>query len=63
MADDETVPEATPTQPGLPEVDSPPAEEVLDGVPSADEVVEAAQPAEDIVAEQPSVDDLLRRRS
>jgi hypothetical protein len=53
--DDQTLPE-TPT---LPEVDSPPAEDVLEGVPSTDEIIEHAQTADEIVSEQPSVDDLL----
>jgi hypothetical protein len=45
--------------PSLPEVDSPPSEDVLAGVPSKEEVVEDAQSADEIVAAQPSVDDLL----
>ncbi len=48
-----------PPPPKLPEVDSPPAADVLDGVPSKDEVVEDARTADEIVAEQPSVDELL----
>lgn len=47
--------------PKLPEVESPPAEDVLDDVPSKEDVVEQAQPAEEIVDDQPSVDDLLGR--
>lgn len=47
--------------PNLPEVESPPTEDVLDDVPSKEDVVEQAQPAEEIVDEQPSVDDLLGR--
>jgi hypothetical protein len=47
--------------PSLPDVDSPPAEEVLDGAPSKDDVVGDAPSPEDIVAEQPSVDEILRR--
>ena len=45
--------------PALPEVDSPPAEDVLDGVPSKEEVVEDAHSADEIVAAQPTVDELL----
>ena len=47
--------------PALPEVESPPPEEVLDGAPSTDEVVAQAQSADDVVAEQPSVDEILGR--
>ena len=43
----------------LPEVDSPPPDDVLDGVPSKEEVVEDAQAADEIVSEQPSVAELL----
>jgi hypothetical protein len=62
-----TGPERLPTDPpasaapSLPNVDSPPREDVLDGVPSTDEIIEHAQSAEDIVDQQPSVDDVLRR--
>ena len=50
-----------PPAPKLPEVDSPPVEAVLDGVPSAEEIVEDATPADAIVDEQPSVDEILGR--
>jgi hypothetical protein len=43
----------------LPEVESPPPEEVLDAVESKDDVIERAQAPEEIVGEQPSVDELL----
>jgi hypothetical protein len=55
-------PPDVPETPKLPEVDSPDPEKVLDGVPSADEVVERAQPAEEVVDEEPSVDDILGRK-
>ncbi|MGN6168377.1 MAG: hypothetical protein ACTHQQ_09430, partial [Solirubrobacteraceae bacterium] len=56
----------SPTQPvaqppKLPEVDSPPSEDVLEGVPSTEEIIEHAQAAEDIIKEQPSPDELLDR--
>jgi len=54
-----------PAPPALPEVVSPPTEEVLDSVPSRDDVVDKARTAAEIVREQPSVDDILgpdRRR-
>ena len=47
--------------PSLPEVDSPPAEDVLDGAPSKEDVVGDAPSPEEIVADQPSVDEILRR--
>ena len=54
------VPRAPGVQPpSLPEVDSPPSEDVLAGVPSKEEVVEDAQSPDEIIAAQPSVDDLL----
>jgi hypothetical protein len=52
-----------PPTPKLPDIDSPPAENVLDGVPSKEEVVKNAVSAEEIVAGQPSVDELLGRDS
>ena len=55
-ADDPRPP--VPPPPALPDVDSPPPEEVLDGVPSVDEIVEGAQPAAEIIGEQPNGDDL-----
>jgi len=53
---------AVPRPPELPEVDSPPTEEVLDSVPSREDVVEKARSAAEIVREQPSVDDILGDR-
>lgn len=50
---------AVPAPPDLPHVDSPPPEEVLDGVPSRDDVVDEARSAAQIVREQPSVEDIL----
>jgi hypothetical protein len=51
-----------PPAPALPDVDSPPAEDVLEGVPSTDEIIEHAQSAEEILKQQPGVDELLDRR-
>lgn len=50
-----------PEAPSLPGVRSPPPEEVLDSVPSKEEVIGGASTARDIVGEQPSVDELLGR--
>jgi hypothetical protein len=50
-----------PAAPELPEVDSPPKEDVLSDVPSKEEIIEGAQSAEEVVAQQPSVDELLGR--
>jgi hypothetical protein len=47
--------------PKLSEIDSPPAESVLDGVPSKEEIIEDAQSAQEIVEQQPQVDELLGR--
>jgi len=47
--------------PKLPEVDSPPPEDVLDEVPPKEELVKRARPADEIVEEQPSVEELLDR--
>lgn len=52
---------ATPLPPELPEVDSPPTEDVLADVPSKEEIVDQAVSAEDVIAQQPSVDELLGR--
>ncbi len=48
--------------PALPDVESPPPEDVLEGVPSTEEIIEHAQSAAEIVDQQPTVDDILRRR-
>ena len=50
---------AVPPPPALPDVDSPPAEEVLDTLPSRQDVVDEAPSVAEIVREQPSVDDIL----
>jgi hypothetical protein len=50
-----------PPLPKLPDIDSPPPEDVLDGVPAKEEVVEHAQSADEVVEEQPSVDEILGR--
>lgn len=60
MSDPTETPAVQPP-PKLPEVDSPPAEKVLDGVPSTDAVVEEAETAGDIVDRQPTVDEILGR--
>ena len=52
----------TPPAPTLPDVDSPPPEDVLDNVPSTEEIIERAEPAHEIVNQQPSVEDVLQRR-
>lgn len=48
--------------PKLPEVDSPPPEDVLADAPSKETVVQDARTASEIVDEQPSVADLLGDR-
>ena len=58
-APERRVPQSTPN---LPDVDSPPAEEVLDGVPSTEEIIEHAEPAEKIVEQQPSVEEIVPSR-
>ncbi len=63
MSDSDPAPErhVPPATPKLPDVDCPPPENVLDGVPSTEEIIKRAQPAEEIVEEQPSVDELVPR--
>jgi hypothetical protein len=56
---DEDRPAAVPPPPTLPEVESPPLEDVIDGVPSKEEVVENAETADDIIRQQPSVEEIL----
>jgi hypothetical protein len=51
-----------PSAPPLPDVASPPPEDVLEGAPSTEEIIEQAQSAQEIVQQQPGVDELLRRR-
>jgi hypothetical protein len=60
-SDDPSRDPGVPPAPKLPDVDSPPPEEVLDEVPAKEEVVKRARPADEIVEEQPSVDELLGR--
>jgi hypothetical protein len=43
-----------PRPPKLPDVESPPPEEVLDEVPPKEELVKRARPADEIVEEQPA---------
>jgi len=52
-------PASTALPPSLPDVASPPPEDVLDSVPSTQDVIAKAQTADEIVAGQPSVEDLL----
>ena len=47
--------------PQLPEVESPPPEDVLAGVPSKEEIIDEARSAEKVIEQQPSVDELLGR--
>src|SRR5829696_5845042 len=60
-SDDPSRDPAVPAPPKLPEVDSPPPEDVLDEVPPKEELVKRARPADEIVEEQPSVEELLDR--
>lgn len=46
----------------LPDVDSPPPEEVLENLPSTKEIIEHADSAEQILEQQPSVDELVPDR-
>lgn len=50
-----------PPPPKLPDVESPPPEDVLDDVPPKEELVRRARLADEIVDEQPSVEELLDR--
>ncbi len=45
--------------PTLPDVESPPAEDVIEDAPSIEEILEQAESAEEIVQQQPDVDELL----
>jgi hypothetical protein len=58
---DPIMPERQPPAPKLPDVDSPPTEDVLHGVPSKEEIIEDAKSAEEIVEQQPSPAELLGR--
>ena len=61
-ADEHTDDAVVPSTPKLPDVDSPPAKDVLEGVAPTEEIIEHAQSAEEIVQQQPGVDELLNRR-
>jgi len=50
-----------PPLPKLPDVESPPPEDVLDDVPPKEELLKLARSADEIVDEQPSVEELLDR--
>jgi hypothetical protein len=52
-----------PSSPALPEVESPPAEDVIEDVASTEDIIEQAQSAEEIVRQQPDVDELLHGHS
>jgi len=49
-----------PSSPRLPDVESPPAEDVIEDASSTEDIIEQAQSAEEIVQQQPDVDELLR---
>jgi len=53
---------ALPARSKLPNVDSPPPDQVLEEVASEEEIIEAADSADEILKQQPSVDELLRRK-
>ena len=55
------IPDRQAPAPKLPEVHSPPIEDVLHGVPSKEEIIEDAKSAEEIVEQQPSPVELLGR--
>ena len=52
-------PPQVPSAPALPDVDSPPPEDVLDGAPSVGDIIGKARRSEEIIEEQPSRDDLV----
>jgi len=52
---------AVPPPSKLPDVDSPPPDQVLEEVASKEEIIEAAESADEILKHQPSVAELLRR--
>jgi hypothetical protein len=54
MTDAPRRPPDVPPPPTLPDVDSPPPEDVLDGVLSKDDIVEDATPVDEIVGERSS---------
>ncbi len=45
----------------IPEVDSPPAEDLLARLPPPEQVIKEAQTVEEVIKGQPSVDELLGR--
>ena len=47
--------------PRLPRVDSPPAEDVLEDVPSKAEIVEEAPSRDEVIEDQPGVGEILGR--
>jgi hypothetical protein len=53
---------APPATPQLPDIDSPPPEDVLNDVPSTAEIIGDAQTAAEIIGEQPGPEELLRGR-
>jgi hypothetical protein len=52
-----------PSPPTLPDVESPPAEDVIEDAPSTEDIIEQAQSAEEILQQQPDVDELLHGHS
>jgi hypothetical protein len=46
---DQPAPRPSAATPKLPDVESPPPEDVLDGVPSKEQIIEDAEPADEIV--------------
>jgi hypothetical protein len=50
-----------PLPPALPEVESPPREDLVEGVPSPEAIIEEGESAQEIVGQQPGVDELWRR--
>ncbi|MBV9465915.1 MAG: hypothetical protein JO206_09810 [Solirubrobacterales bacterium] len=58
MSDSPSTP-SPPPAPRLPDVDSPPAADVLAGVPSKEELIDNTESAEQVVEQQPSVEELL----
>jgi hypothetical protein len=61
-ADPQARPDPLPA-PELPDVESPPRDDVLERAPSKEEVVEQAPSADEVIAGQPSVDEILGRDS
>jgi hypothetical protein len=52
-----------PSSPALPDVESPPAEDVIEDAASTEDIIKQAQSAEEIVQQQPGLDELLHGHS